>query len=394
MELDFLGQPDTANQIETNSFSPRQRQLWAQAETKNGWTFTAGQFWSLMTTDRKGIATRAEFIPTTIDGSYVVGYTYARQNTVRINKNFSNKTWAAFEIANSEMTYGASFVPANLFGFNNSSNALTPNGSTVTYGTPVTVTVNGVSTSVVAPTGANGFSTNVAPDFIGKLAFEPGYGHFEIKGLVRMFRDRYDGNSNVTAGGGIGWAAILPIGSKKLVASSNRNYAQKIDFVFEGLVGKGIGRYGSANQVDVTVEPNGNIVPLPALHALAGFEFHPQSKLDVYVYGGDEYVASERFSTLNAEGKVVPAGYGSYLVNNSNCNLEVIPAGKAGCGAQNKNLGDATTGFWYRIYKGPFGTLQYGAQFEYIWRNAYSGVGGAPSGSDIVGLTSVRFYLP
>jgi hypothetical protein len=209
-----------------------------------------------------------------------------------------------------------------------------------------------------------------------------------------MFHDRYDGNSNVTAGGGIGWAAILPIGSKKLVASSNRNYAQKIDFVFEGLVGKGIGRYGAANQVDVTVEPNGNIAPLPALHALAGFEFHPQSKHDVYVYGGDEYVASERFSTLNAEGKVVPAGYGSYLVNNSNCNLEVIPAGKAACGAQNKNLGDGTTGFWYRIYKGPFGTLQYGAQFEYIWRTAYSGVGGAPTGSDIVGLTSVRFYLP
>ena len=53
------------------------RQLWMQAEFKNGVTFTAGQFWSLMTTDRNGIATRSEFIPTTIEGSYVVGYSYA-----------------------------------------------------------------------------------------------------------------------------------------------------------------------------------------------------------------------------------------------------------------------------------------------------------------------------
>src|SRR5271165_213728 len=72
-EMDFLGQAPTGNQVETNSFIPRQRQLWMQAEFKNGLTFTAGQMWSLMTTDRKGIATRSEFIPTTLEGSYVVG---------------------------------------------------------------------------------------------------------------------------------------------------------------------------------------------------------------------------------------------------------------------------------------------------------------------------------
>lgn len=107
-EMDFLGQAPTGNQVETNSFIPRQRQLWMQAEFKNGLTFTAGQFWSLMTTDRKGIATRAEFIPTTLEGSYVVGYTYVRQNAVRIVKNFSNKTWAGFEVANSETTLSTS----------------------------------------------------------------------------------------------------------------------------------------------------------------------------------------------------------------------------------------------------------------------------------------------
>jgi len=387
-EMDFLGAANTANYVETNSFNPRVRQLWMQAETKSGLTFTAGQFWSLMTTDRKGIATRAEFIPTTIEGSYVVGYTYVRQNAVRITKDWNNKVWGAFEVANSQTTLSSSYTPANLMGFNNSSNAFSPTGSTVPFGTPVTVTLNGVSTSIVAPTGANGLSTDLAPDFIGKLAFEPGWGHFEIKGLVRMFRDRIastedvPGTTNVTAGGGLGWSAILPVKPKK------------VDIIFEGLAGKGIGRYGSANLPDVTVNPKGQIVPLPAINALAGFEIHPNPKLDVYVYGGDQYIDSERYTVLK-DGKPTAAGYGSFLVNNSNCDVEVVPSGGAACGAQNKNLWDTTGGLWYRLWKGNFGTLQYGLQFEYINRNTWSAVkGGSPTGNEAVGLTSVRFYLP
>ena len=136
------------------------------------------------------------------------------------------------------------------------------------------------------------------------------------------------------------------------------------------MVGKGIGRYGAANQADVTVEPNGHIVPLPALNTLAGFEFHPNPKLDVFVYGGDQYVGTERTTLPRMrKARLVPAGYGSFLVNNTNCDVEIVPAGGAACGAQNKNLADITSGFWYRMWKGHFGTLQYGAQVEYICRN-------------------------
>ena len=63
----------------------------------------------------------------------MVGYTYVRQNAVRIVKNFSNKTWAGFEVANSETTLSTSYTPANLMGFNTSSNAASPNGSTLNY---------------------------------------------------------------------------------------------------------------------------------------------------------------------------------------------------------------------------------------------------------------------
>ena len=266
------------------------------------------------------------------------------------------------------MTLATSYTPANLMGFENSANTATP---TATYNPFVSGLTAGISTSFM-------------PDIAGKLVLEPGFGHWEIKALLRGFRDRVaDVGNNYSMGGGLGWAAILPVVPKKT------------DFIFEGMIGNGIGRYGAANQPDVTVTPAGVIKPLPALHTLVGFEIHATPKMDVFIYGGDEYVGEKRF----VQGKNAPAGYGSYLVNNSYCNVEVVPTGKPACGAQTKNLGDATGGFWYRIYKGNYGTLQYGAQVEYLWRNTWSGIGlegksAAPNGNDVVGLTSMRFYLP
>jgi len=364
-EVDFLGQAPTGNQVETNSFVPRQRQLWMQAEMANGWTFTAGQFWSGMTTDRKGIATRAEFIPTTIEGSYIIGYTYVRQDAVRAVRNFNNKAWWLFEVANPETSQpNSSYTPAGLMGFNNSANASTPNGSTLNF----------------LAGSTNGFSTNLAPDLISKVVFEPGWGHFEIKALGRAFRDRINGGTLHSYGGGIGASAILPIIPKKA------------DFILEGLAGAGIGRYGAANGPDVTIRPDGKIVPLRAIHVLTGLETHPTTKLDWYVYGGDEYFGRRAF--VNPTNALGAAGYGSSLVNNSDCGLEVIPEGQPACGAQNRNAFDVSTGFWYRIYKGSFGTLQYGMQYAYMYRATWSGIAGAPKGIDNVVDSSFRLYLP
>src|SRR3954462_1501838 len=39
-------------------------------------------------------------------------------------------------------------------------------------------------------TSQQNYSYNWLPDFVGKIAFEPGYGHYEVFGLVRGFRDR------------------------------------------------------------------------------------------------------------------------------------------------------------------------------------------------------------
>jgi hypothetical protein len=364
-EIDFLGQAPNANQVQTNSFNPRQRQLWAQAAFSNGFTITAGQFWSLLTTNRKGIAVRAEFVPNTIEGSYVVGYNYLRQTAFRFTRNFNDRVWAAFEVANPETNQpNASFVPANLFGFNNSANAGSPNGNTLNFLTGST----------------NGFSTNLAPDLLAKVAWEPGWGHYEFKALGRFFRDRINGQTNHAYGGGAGAAAILPI------------VAKKADLVIEGLAGNGIGRYGAANGSDITLRPDGMMVPIHAIQLMSGLELHPQPKLDLFLYGGDEYF--RRAPYVNPTDATKPAGYGSPLVVNTNCGVEVVPTSGAACGAQNKDVWHLTGGFWYRAYKGPFGTFQYGGQYEYLHRTTWSGVGGAPQGADNVVMTSVRYLLP
>lgn len=79
-EMDFEGAAPTANQVQTNSFQPRIRQFWAQAEMKSGLSFLGGQAWSLLTTNRRGISPTTYFVPLTVSASYNVGFTYARLN--------------------------------------------------------------------------------------------------------------------------------------------------------------------------------------------------------------------------------------------------------------------------------------------------------------------------
>src|SRR5579864_7715336 len=218
VETDFLGAAPTANYVESNSWTPRLRELWVQLERPSGWTITAGQTWSLLTTNQKGIATLEELRPGGEDGQYVVGFTWTRQRAFRVTKNFKKKVWTAFAVESPETSYSAAFVPANIMGLNTSQNAAT-----------------GVNLLPFLTNYSNGFSTSLAPDLLAKVAFEQSWGHFEIKALGRFFRDRIastattNGHTNITGGYGVGFGALIPLVNKKLEVS------------LEGLLGQGIG---------------------------------------------------------------------------------------------------------------------------------------------------------
>ena len=157
----------------------------------------------------------------------------------------------------------------------------------------------------------------------------------------------------------------------------------------------------------LTVRPNGTIAPLNTYQGLLTLEYHSH-KWDWYGNGGIEYAG--RNSYFNAKG--VPVGYGALNFNNTGCGIETLPgtAFSAGfspgslsnCNADTKDVVEGTAGFWYKPYNGPKGRLQFGLQYSYITRTAWSGIGtktpvppGAnPSAIDNMFLTSFRYYLP
>jgi hypothetical protein len=389
-ETDFLGTGVTSNYTESNSYVLRQRQFWGQAAFDSGWTVTGGQMWTLITETKHGLDNRTEALPMVIDGSYHVGFSWARQPGVRVTKNFGNKLWLGFSVENAETTLTAHAENNNfLLG---------------TFG------ASGGSLNPVA-----NYAFTAAPDFIFKAAFEPGWGHYEIFGVVSSFRDRVFPNETATVpsslgaynddrvGGGIGANARVPLFHKKLDAGLH----------FFG--GDGIGRYGASTLADVTVRPNGTLAPIRSFQSLGTLEWHTTPKLDVYAYVGGEYNARTQFA--KTVGGTPNEGYGAIGLPNYGCFTEPVPGSDtstpngtggstgfvpgtlANCTGDTRDLIQGTLGFWYRFYKGSKGTVQWGPQYSYIVRNAWSGAALttgtiAPHGVESMALTSFRYVLP
>src|SRR5579864_8647507 len=164
-EADFLSAAITSNNNQSNSYSLRQRQVWGQAALENGFAFTGGQMWSLVTETTKGLDNRSEALPMTIDPQYTVGFSWARQYGFRVTKDFANKFWLGFSVENPQTTFTAHGNSSNFF-----------------------LGAAGTSGGLYNPT-AN-YSFNSAPDIIVKAALEPGFGHYELFGVVSQFRDR------------------------------------------------------------------------------------------------------------------------------------------------------------------------------------------------------------
>jgi hypothetical protein len=407
LEADFLGAGSTSNNNQSNSYVLRQRQVWGQAALSSGWSFTGGQMWTLITETRVGEDNRSEALPMTIDPQYTVGFSWARQYGFRVVKNFNNKIWFGLSVENSQETLTTHGNTANSFLLGSQGNA----------GGTYNPTVNGCTTSpssisalpaTITTTCSNvaNYSFNPSPDIIAKLAFQPGFGHYEIFGIATDFRDRVfpnAGASTPSAAGAYNNATYTGGGGANARWSM---FNKHVDLGLHGLGGRGLGRYGTAGLSDVTVNPSGRLVPIRSYQGLLTLEYH-SPKWDWYGNGGIEY--ADRTSFLNAKG--APVGYGSPLFNNTGCGIETLPTsaltagfnpgGLANCNADTKDIVEGTLGFWYKPYNGPKGRLQFGAQYSYLTRQAWTGYGtkGTPPGAnpsaiDNMFFTSFRYYLP
>lgn len=369
-ELDWLGTGITSNNNQSNSYVMRQRQIWAQAALKNGWTVTGGQMWSLAAETTKGMNNGTEILPGTIDPQYTAGFVWTRQYGFRVTKAIGKTFWLGASAENAEtLNPAGSNLPTNLL-----------IGSTGVGGGLYNSTAN--------------YSFNEAPDFVAKAVWEPKIGHYEVFGIGRFFRDRIYPTgatpyNDSTVAGGIGGGFRIPLADKKLSIG------------LKGLWGQGVGRYGDSTIADVTIRPDGSLAPLRAFSALSTVEASPTKRLSLYANYGGDYVAREYWGTGSTA-----IGYGIPGIDMSGCTTEVktggsfSPSTPAHCGANNKDVQEVGFGYWYNFYSGPMGRLRQGIQYSNIRRDLWSGVGGTTNpgggahGDDNIIETSLRYYLP
>ena len=376
-ELDWLSAGVTSNNNQSNSYTLRQRQLWADALLNSGWDFSGGQGWSLATETTAGLTRGTEILPSTIDAQYEAGFVWTRQYSFRVSKAFNKKFFIGASAENAEtLNPAGSNLPTNVL-----------LGSGGTGGGLYNLNAN--------------YSFNYAPDIIVKVALEPGWGHWELIGIQRTFRDRIYPNAPSSAAGayndkemgaGIGGGFRAPLANKKVTIG------------LKGLWGQGVGRYGSSTIADVTIRPNGQLSPLHGFSALSTIELNPTPRLNMYFNYGADYI--DRDYVLNGATQV---GYGARSTNMSGCTVEPVstasipaaaPIAPANCGNNNKDIQEFTAGYWYNIYNGPKGRLRQGVQYSWFERDLWSGAGGTTNpgggarGKDNMVWTSLRYYLP
>ena len=372
-EMDWLGAGTTSNNNQSNSYVVRQRQLWARAAFNSGWNISGGQMWSLTTETTHGLDNGTEILPGTIDPQYTAGYVWNRQYGFRVAKDWGNRVWLGFSVENDQALPGGSSPTNQFLGSAGVGGGLYDNQANYSY--------------------------NEAPELVAKMAFEPGWGHWEVFGVGRFFRNRVYPNATATpassagayndevTGGGIGAGFRAPIGSKAVM------------FGLKGLYGDGTGRMGDATIADITFRSDGTISVLHTTSALSTLEFNPGKRLNIYLNYGGDYVGRD----IQNGGK---SGYGLYTANMTGCTTEGLPGGNYSpastgtCSGNNKDVQEATSGFWYNFYNGPKGRFRMGLQYSYIVRNLWSGNGGTTNpggnaeGTDNVFETSMRYYVP
>ena len=353
-ETDFLGAASTANSTESNSYDLRIRHLFAEIDWDNlGLRLIAGQTWSLATPNNNASVTNP--LPTglnlLIDNACVVGATWTWQPQFRIVKSFGKALSLAVSAENPQTTVASQ-----------------PNSVPVNYANN-----QGPGANFSVP-----LSVNALPDFVGKVALDPGWGHFEAFDLVRNFKSNMKTSTGSLTDTGIttnavGGGVILPIipGRMSLVASA--------------LFGSGIGRYGSALLPDVTQNEQGIDLPLNGSQMLTGLNLTPSADWTVYGFYGQEQL--NQLSFTNAAGDT-GYGYGSNLYNNAG-------ADSLG-GTVNGNIrkiSEITVGGWWKFYRGKMGNMQVGVQYGHV-NNYYFNVikGGAPTAIENMVFVSMRYY--
>jgi hypothetical protein len=361
-ESDFLGQlgnpPNGGIAVSSNPYVFRLRLYWVDL-TKGKFEFLAGQSWSLMTPNRKGVSPLPGdvFYSQDMDVNYQLGLTWARNPGYRIAFHPSDKVAFAVALENSEPYVGG----AN-------------GGSAVTLPAAISTTATTGTTqgSVLGGQINNGSSVissaALFPDVIAKLAFDPSSRvHFEIAGVGIADKIAYPTPAPVTyptsttyGGGGSVNANVEVFKNFRLIGTS--------------FWSDGGGRYIFGEAPDFAIRANGTPSLIHSGAGTAGFEA-TAGKVLLFGYYGGVYVGRDML--LDTNGNKI--GYG--------------PISSDG---QNRAIQEFTIGSNTTLMRDPkWGAVNLIFQYSYLERDPWLAAVGAPTNAHLsMGFFDVRYTLP
>ncbi len=350
VETDFLGNAATNINVASNSDVMRLRVYFLDLR-KGNWEFLAGQDWSMMTPNRKGISPIPGdiFFSQNVDTNYQVGLVWGRTPQVRAIYHASNEWTMGLSLENPDQYVGGAVT--------------LPSGFTATQ----------------VDAGANGTATpNLFPDVIGKVAFDTKLGgevpfHLDAAGLVRYFKiNSYsatvNSDSSTTGVSGSVNATIAVLPNFLLVANA--------------FGGSGGGRYLSTGLgPDFIVNPadaNGaySLSLVQSYAGIGGFEWDAAPTSKVYGYYGLVHYG-QKFDQLS-NGTYV--GYGFPGSANTN----------------NKQIEEFTFGLTQTLWKNAsYGDLKLMFRASYVDRAPWFVAPGTPSKAHLgMGYINLRYDLP
>jgi hypothetical protein len=361
-ESDFLGQlgnpPNGGLAVTSNPYVFRMRLYWVDVR-KDKFEFLAGQSWSLMTPNRKGVSPLPGdiFYSQDIDVNYQLGLTWGRIPGFRAAYHFSDKAVFALALENSEPYVG---------GGNGGSGATLP---ALISTTATTGTLQG---SVLGGQINNGSSSinsaALAPDIIAKLAFDPtSRFHFEVDGVEITNKIAY------------------PVGTAPFPTFSKTGGGGSVNLSFElvknfriltnNFYSSGGGRYIFGQAPDFIIRSNGSLSLVHSASTVTGFEATVGKTL-FYGYYGGVYVGRDMALDANGTSKI---GYG--------------PISSDG---QNRAIQEITFGTNTTLMRDPkWGALNLMFQYSYLQRNPWLAAIGAPSNAHAdMGFLNLRYTLP
>ena len=354
-EFDFLGTSgSTAITVTNGGFVPRLRLFWVDVR-KDKLEFLAGQSWSMLTPNRKGISALPGdiFYSQVVDVNYMAGLTWTRQPGMRILYHPSSTLTFGFSAENPDQYAGGSgggstfTPPAALAGVLGTQLDNAPN-------------ISNPNTVLAVPT--------VHPDFIAKVAFDPSSRfHAEIAGIERTFKivnpnNLAIGQYSTRAGGGI-------------QGGLNAEVFKNFRLITTNYWSDGGGRYLFGQAPDVIVRANGSLSLVHAGGTVDGFEARIRNLL-LYAYYGGIYI--QRNTAVDTNGNKIGYGY------------------TGSPSSQNRAINEITFGFNQTIWGNPrYGAINAMGQYEYLSRNPWFVAVGAPKSThDNAVYFNLRYTLP